>query len=235
MYKLIVFDLDGTLAEIGKGITLENLQLLKQLETLGAKIAICSGKPAFYLCGLLRQLELAEPIIIGENGAVIQIGVNLPPSDYFVLPYSQEASLTLDKIRMDLTKALGKTVWYQPNSVAFTVFPKNAQQFELIQNYIDSNKKSFIDVTVYRHSDSFDFTPTGINKKIALEYLSNITKILQAETIAVGDGVNDYPMFEYAAYSIGVNVKEPNKVNVNFENLTEGLNYLIKLYREKKC
>ena len=45
MIKLIVFDLDGTLAQLGNGIEPQNLELLRQLEEAGARIAICSGKP----------------------------------------------------------------------------------------------------------------------------------------------------------------------------------------------
>ena len=79
MMKLIVFDLDSTLAPVGKGILPETIQMLKEIEKSGIKIAICSGKPTFYTCGLMRQVELEDPILIGENGAVIQFGVDLPP------------------------------------------------------------------------------------------------------------------------------------------------------------
>ena len=56
MIKLAVFDLDGTLAELGEWIQPENVALLKKLEERGIRVAICSGKPAYYLCGLLRQV-----------------------------------------------------------------------------------------------------------------------------------------------------------------------------------
>ena len=69
MYKLIVFDLDGTLAALGKGIAPQSIAALRRLEDAGARIAICSGKPTYYLCGLMRQVELRAPVIVGENGA----------------------------------------------------------------------------------------------------------------------------------------------------------------------
>ena len=88
MIKLIVFDLDNTLAPVGKGILPETIQMLKEIEKSGIKIAICSGKPTFYTCGVMRQVELDDPILIGENGAVIQFGVDLPPRRYEVQKYS---------------------------------------------------------------------------------------------------------------------------------------------------
>ena len=67
--KLIVFDLDRTLADIGAGILPADIEALKALERKGARIAICSGKPTYYLCGFMRQVGLEQPILVGENGA----------------------------------------------------------------------------------------------------------------------------------------------------------------------
>jgi HAD superfamily hydrolase (TIGR01484 family) len=79
MHKLLVFDLDGTLAEIGKGMLPEDVAEFHRLERCGYRIAICSSKPVCYLCGFMRQVGLKDPILIGENGAVFQFGVELPP------------------------------------------------------------------------------------------------------------------------------------------------------------
>ena len=46
------------------------------------------------------------------------------------------------------------------------------------------------------------------------------------EIVAVGDGENDYPMFEYAGTAIGVNVKEEFRVHKNFATITDVLDYL---------
>ena len=72
MIKLVVFDLDGTLAPVGKSILPETLKRIKEIEERGIQIAICSGKPPFYLCGVMRQAGIANPVLVGENGAVIQ-------------------------------------------------------------------------------------------------------------------------------------------------------------------
>ena len=71
MHKLLVFDLDGTLAPVGKPMADDTLGLLRSLEKAGYRIAVCSGKPTYYLCGLLRQAGLDAPVLIGENGAVL--------------------------------------------------------------------------------------------------------------------------------------------------------------------
>ena len=231
MYKLIVFDLDGTLAALGKGIEPQNLALLKRLEEAGMRIAICSGKPTYYLCGFMRQVGLKAPILVGENGAVIQMGVDLPPKDYFVAPYSDAAKRSIRLLR-DAIEAAVPGMWYQPNEVGLTPFPRNDAEFDAVQGCIDALSDQIRDVIVYRHCDSFDITPEGITKKSGLARLGNLLGIAPEETIAVGDGVNDYPMFEYAGHAVGVNVKDADKVDVNFASAEEALGYLLTLMEE---
>lgn len=226
MIKLIVFDLDGTLAKLGKGITPEDLALLRRLEEAGARIAICSGKPTYYLCGFMRQAELRAPILVGENGAVIQFGVDLPPKDYFVAPYSADAQRSIDLLREALKKVV-PGMWFQPNEVGLTPFPRTDDEFERVQHCIDRLQPALHDVIVYRHCDSFDITPDGITKKSGLERLGKLLGISAEETAAVGDGVNDYPMFEYAGLAIGVNVKDAGKVSRNFASANEALRFLL--------
>ena len=89
---MIIFDLDSTLAPLGKGIGGKELEVLQNLEMMGVRIALCSGKTCDYLCGFLRQVGLKNPIMIGENGAVIRFGVDLPPKQYYRVPFSKEAT-----------------------------------------------------------------------------------------------------------------------------------------------
>lgn len=225
MTKLIVFDLDNTLAKIGKGIGAADIELLKQIEEKGIAIAIASGKPVNYLCGFIRQVGLEHPILMGENGAVIQFDVDLPPKQYYKLPYSELAKKTISFMREKIEERI-PDMWYQSNEVGLTPFPKSEEEFNIIEKILKENKNQLQDVVVYRHVDSFDITPMGIDKKRGLEYLGKLLNILPEETIAVGDGVNDYPMFEYAGKAIGVNVKEPDKVDENFSSVTKMLEYI---------
>lgn len=235
MYRLIAFDLDKTLADLGKGITQANIDKLKYLESRGATIAICSGKPTYYLCGFMRQVGLKKPVLIGENGACIQFGVDLPPQEEVIVDYPAQAKSVLAKIRMDLCAMFSEDIWLQPNAVCVTPFPKSRKAFERIQRYVDDNKSQFASVCVYRHVDSFDFIPMGINKKTALERLTAFMGITAMQTAAVGDGVNDYPMFEFADLAVGIRVADPNAVTVNLDTIDAALDYLIRTTEETIC
>ena len=131
MIKLIVFDLDNTLAPVGKGIKAETIERLREIEESGIQIAICSGKPTFYTCEVMRQAELNDPIMIGENGAVIQFGVDLPPRKYEVQTYSKEAKDTIHFLKGKIEEKLPH-VWFQPNEVGLTPFLTKQEEFDVI-------------------------------------------------------------------------------------------------------
>ncbi len=228
MVKLAVFDLDNTLAKIGKGISYGDIELLRELEQKGVRIAICSGKPAYYLCGFLRQVELREPILIGENGATLQFGVDLPPRESRILPHSDQAKRTIAFLKTVFDAAL-PDLWYQPNQVGLTPFPAKSEEFDEIEVLLHKHSSEIRDVTIYRHIDSFDIIPNGINKYAGVAYLGELLGISREETVAVGDGVNDYPMFDYAGHAVGVRVADESKVDRNFESITEALEYLLKI------
>ena len=225
-YKLIVFDLDNTLCPTGQGMTRESIDLMRALEESGARIAIASGKPTYYLCGFMRQIGLKEPVFVGENGAVIQIGVDLPPKDYVVMPYSAAAARSIALLREEITRAIGD-MWFQPNSTALTPFPRCEAEFDIIQGIIDRLQPQLEDIIIYRHADSFDITPCGITKESGVAHLGQMLGIAAEDTAAVGDGINDYPMFGYAGLALGVNVRDEDRVDRNFRHVDEAMRFLL--------
>lgn len=225
MIKLIVFDLDNTLAKHGKAILEADVKKLKKLEDKGIKIAICSGKPVHYLSGFLRQVGLKKPYLLGENGAVLQVDVQLPPKELYILPYSNVAKASLQKIKAQIDAAL-PGIWYQPNMVGVSPFPKCEEEFTVIEQILLDNEKDLQDVSVIRQIDCFDLIPTGVNKGAGVRFLAQYLSLSPEEIVAVGDGENDYPMFAYVGLALGVKVKEEDKVDKNFENISETLDYL---------
>lgn len=225
MIKLIVFDLDNTLAEHGKGIAATDIEKIKKLENKGIKIAICSGKPVHYLSGFMRQVGLKTPYLLGENGAVLQVNVELPPKELYILPYSMQAKESLAFIKSEIDAKL-PDIWYQPNMVGVSPFPKSQDEFDIIAELLEEKADQLQDIQVYRHPDCFDIIPVGIDKRAGVHFLAQKLSLMRDEIVAVGDSLNDYPMFAYAGLSLGVNVKDEKQVNKNFKTITEVLDYL---------
>jgi len=232
MHKLLAFDLDGTLAVVGKGMTIADSKKLIEIEAAGYTIAICSGKPTYYLCGFVRQLGLKNPVLIGENGAVFQFGIDLPPKKYEIYPYHEKAKSQRNRFKKLIDEKFGDKIWYQPNEVALSPFPKDEKTFEELQQLIDENKESLDELLVYRHIDCFDLSPKNINKYNGLEYLVELMEISREDTIAIGDGVNDIPMFAFADIAIGVGqfLKENNQCSEKpdfwFSDISKVLDFL---------
>lgn len=223
--KLIVFDLDGTLAPVGGPIAECTRQQLRQLEEKNVQIALCSGKPVFYLCGVMRQVGLHRPILLGENGAAMQVGIDLPPREHYTLPYSRAAKESLTAIRQALDEVL-PNLWYQPNQVGLTPFFRTQEENDTIAACIEHLGKRIVDVDIYPQGDCYDFTPTGISKAVGLQKLCAYLGVSVEETAAVGDGINDYPMFAAAGLSVGIGLKDPSLVDFNAADIAEALAYL---------
>ena len=225
MVRLIVFDLDSTLAPLGKGMGEKELELFREIEKKGVRIAICSGKTCDYLCGFMRQVGLEDAILIGENGAVVRYGVDLPPRHYHRISFPSETVAALREIKGLLEESFPH-IWFQPNKVGVTPFPTSEEEFEEIQKILNEWMKDKRGIHVFRHIDSFDIVPAGIDKTTGIRYVLEHMGITEKEIIAVGDGVNDYCMFEMAGHSVGVNVKEAYRVNKNCFSTLEMLEYL---------
>lgn len=231
---ICVFDLDGTLAQTGKGVKEEDRRLLFKIAEKGHRFAVCSGKPVYYLCGFMRELGIENPILIGENGAEIQFGIDLPPKQVFYLPVSERAKCNIRMLGERIGREFGEEIWCQPNEVCYTPFPKTQETFEKIAKFIRENPALTEGLSWYRHGDSFDFVPENINKFNALQYLSGLLGRSSEEFVAVGDGVNDYPMFAFAGCSLGINIAEAERVDRNFPCLTDALLFILQMRGENE-
>lgn len=226
MIKLVVFDLDGTLAPAYGSTPKKDLETLKLIEKSGVKIGICSGKPNYYISGYLRQADWGTPILMGENGSTIQFGTFTPPEFCCVLPHAEEAEQSITLLKKLIDEKI-PDMWYQPNSVALTPFPRKQEEFDIIDNIIEENRDKLKGITVYKHCDSFDIVLAGINKGAAVKFLCQKFGIEKHEVVTVGDGINDYSMFAESDNSIGINVPDKTKARYNVATLREALNLII--------
>ncbi len=233
MIQLAVFDLDGTLAPVGGPIPQRAAGLLLTLEKRGVKIALCSGKPVYYLSGLARQIGLEHPFLLGENGAVLQVGNHLPPALRRVIPVAEATLSDLKRLRTLFEERLGQ-LWYQPNEICLTPFPAKQEEFAAVEALLEENKELMQGLTVYRHSDCFDICPREVCKKNGVKLLCSVLGCPLSQVAAVGDGENDYSMFEIAALSLGIAPVSPQRVDRRFDSVIPALEYLLEQVTEKK-
>lgn len=227
MISYVVFDLDGTLAKIGAPVLQEDLALIHEIEKKGVGIAISSGKPTYYTCGFARQMGLSDPYLIGENGAVLQKGIELPPPLTRKSPIPEKTRRALKELRALLEEKFPDRLWFQPNETALTPFLAHVEDFPALRALFASFVKPDMELTVYEHCDCFDIAWSPLDKGEGIRLLSEVTGADPETMIAVGDWTNDYSMFAEAGFSIGINLPDPEKATVNVPCLRDALKLIL--------
>ncbi|MCA1321566.1 Cof-type HAD-IIB family hydrolase [Bacillus tianshenii] len=199
IYKLISFDVDGTIATAGQGAKRQVADSLVELEREGYTIVLNSGKNAAYLAGFARGLGLERPIVIGENGCII---LDVMKSEEIQMIGEMEAFTVVGS---QVAERFGDRVWRQPNQTALTIFPKNPSDVDELAAFMEEISQPYQDeINLYKHIDAVDILPKGADKGKALRELQARLGITKGETIAVGDSHNDIPMFAEAGKKVVV-------------------------------
>jgi HAD superfamily hydrolase (TIGR01484 family) len=216
--KLMAFDVDGTLSEHGTAIHPDVAAKLKYFETQGIRIALVSGKPAYYLAGLARGMGLSQAKLIGENGCVIFDSGTLDEI------HMANRHPVVDELEKKAQAYFKGSVWFQPNRIALTIFPKDKKKVPVIAEYvreqIESLKKN---VMMYEHVDAVDIVPVGVDKGTAMRKLMKELQLEKEDIIAFGDSENDLPMFEEAGTVIMIGKKLEFKNAFSFNTIEEAL------------
>lgn len=223
MFKLIAFDIDGTLAPHHKKASEDVINRLKKLESEGYQICLISGKPIGYVVGMSRQFGLNNPIVSGENGAVIYFGTDFPIKKEIKFEYDTNSQVLLEKYKKLINKKYKEFIWVQPNEVNFSFFVENEnvkKEIEMIT--IEFLKDSNFEY--YLHPDGcFDIVYKGVNKGWAINQIKKFLGYEFHQIISVGDGSNDVPMFAESLYAIGINRKD---TAVSVSNILEAFDVM---------
>ena len=229
MKKLIVFDLDGTLAESKSSLDAEMAALLHDLLGI-VKVAVISG-------GDWPQFERQLLSNLPHDERLVNLSL-LPTSGTKYFQYAGEwkklysEDFTADekeKIVSSLKKALGaagftvEKVWGEViedrgSQITFSALGQEAPLEEKDKWDLDFSKrkkiKAIVDTLIPEFSvrmggaTSIDVTKPGIDKAYGLKKLRDLLDISLQEMIFIGDalfvGGNDYPAVEAGVVSIPV-------------------------------
>lgn len=232
MYKLVVFDVDDTLAEIDTPMEKSTIELLQKLIDKGIPVGLASGKPAMYLSGFARQSGLKIPVIIGENGLEVYLGHGFPPKKYISVGITEEQKRLLAKLDAEThAQAFAERTFFQPNAFNVTCFYSDESSKKEIVDFFNSKmqEEEYKQFELFVHSDAAEVVVKGINKGHALRQTAKELGITTNEIIAVGNGSNDIPMFEAVGYSYGINLKPQyqEKANKLFTNVDDAIEDII--------
>jgi len=262
-YKLIACDMDGTLLDPNREISPGNLAAIRKVLDLGVIFTISTGRPVQAAQRYQEVLQLKTPIITYNGGMivtpdgdevlyernldpkaaaeVIRLGHKLGApqniwsenrlyslhADIWSIGYAGFAKEELHVIKeseIDQIAAQGiaKILWYD-ELPKVEAYQETLRQTDLEHVHFFTSSPDFLEIVDSR-----------VSKATALQFLGEYHGISPAEMIAIGDGMNDISMLEYAGLAIAME-NAPDAVKavadwITRSNTEDGVAYALEKY-----
>ncbi|VEU59464.1 YcsE-related riboflavin metabolism phosphatase [Mesomycoplasma neurolyticum] len=229
-YKLIVFDIDGTLLPFGvESLSAKTKKMVHELKEKGYVVVFATGRE-FVTIGTLLD-DIPVDYFIGANGAFIY-DLNKKEvvfENKIILSEFQTLSNFLEKFNCEYSVMTDKwgyfsdghdlDTWFlSPHKENFknlceltcdeeplhlVTIRANDKSFKnTVQEFIDKNNLN-MEINA-QWSKGFFIGPKNTNKATGLKKLYKFTKITLDEMIAFGDSSNDVEMLSEVGYSVAL-------------------------------
>lgn len=222
----IFLDLDGTLFNAKKEVSVRNQESLKKCMDQGIDVYLISGRPIFFVEEMARQMD-ARVHAIGFNGAYYRLEDTLydwPISDKDLKKLIQWMKLcSIEKYYIKGDHALycsddDPRFTYDDLSekINLDVF-KNVQEFSnfkqaiykvLVIDLEPSHLQQLVELCkddfaiTSSHAQSLDITCKGVDKGKAIQQIASLKGYAKEHILCMGDGLNDQSMLEQAGYKV---------------------------------
>lgn len=233
-YKLLAFDLDGTLTTSEKKISSRTREAIYAARRAGCTIALASGRPVYGIMPVAKELELESLggyILAYNGGCIIDCKTGniiydkkIPSSlnagicqfamerSYGILTYEDDCVITNQKdnryvqIEAGINHLEVKQIDHLDTHVTF---PVNkfliTEDPETVENAIPDVRKAFPELNVFTSAPFFmEIVPQNIDKADTLDYLLKHLGLDISELAAFGDGGNDINMLKHSALGIAM-------------------------------
>lgn len=231
-YKVITFDLDGTLAESKQSVTIEMATLLSRLSSV-TKVAIISGGdwPQFkkQLIPALMQQEVvldnfilcptcATKMYVYQNNDWEQLySLNLSDDDHAKIKLAFDIALKITGLMP--SRIYGAQVEDRGSQITFSALGQEAPLEEKMKWDPDFSKRKILKIELEKllsgfsirlgGSTSIDITTDGIDKAYGIRQIAKYTDSSVNEMFFIGDAIfpdgNDYPITTTGCDFVSVN------------------------------
>lgn len=232
-YKLLAFDLDGTLTNSDKIITPDTKAAIMEAMEAGASVVLASGRPVYGIMPLAKELGLDKKggYILAYNGGCIidcktmeVVYEKKVPQELVarVCDYARDRKLTILTYEGDMIIASGENEYVEeearinhlPVKVigdmgAHIDFSINkfliTEHPDVVLAEIEGVKERFPELNVFRSAPFFmEIVPPDIDKAYSLSRLLEKMGLVRADLAAFGDGDNDASMLAYAGCGVAM-------------------------------
>lgn len=233
-YKVLAFDLDGTLTNSEKKVTERTRNAIYAAREAGSTIVLASGRPVYGIMPVAEELELNKygGYILACNGGCIvdcknneviydrkipdeyvsQICQFALKRNYAILTYEGNCVITNKKenkyvqIEAEINHLPVKQI---ENIDTYIRFPVNkfliTEDPEIIAKELPNVRAAFPDLNAFTSAPFFmEIVPPDIDKAYTLKYLLGILGYTNDRLAAFGDGGNDMIMLREAGIGIAM-------------------------------
>ncbi len=229
--KLIAIDMDDTLLDSELRLTRRTVEAIGAAQERGIAVAIATGRMYCSALPFARQLAMDVPIIT-YNGGMIRHPKNdamiwhqqidkeiaakiislFKKNGWYLQSYVDDKLYVAERCReVEIYEELAKV---EAIALGEAFYEMNAAPTKMLA-MAEADLLGEIEATVNREIGEGIFTATSkptylelthpeVNKGRALAILAEELGITQAETMAIGDSNNDYPMLEYAGIGVAM-------------------------------
>ena len=187
--KLLITDVDGTLTNEDKTLSIHALEGIELAKRAGLKVGLASALPHVILKHLAIYLGV-EPIIIGESGGVVEVYDKI-----VILGDKDEAIKALNHLRR-VFNGMVKERWSNKCRLTDIALERTVPYSKICEAVKGFNVK-IVDTKYAYHIIS-----SGIDKGVGLKMACSMLNIDPSEIAVVGDSDGDIEMFEVAGVKL---------------------------------
>lgn len=244
--RLIAIDIDGTLIDDEYNVSDNTIETIRTLKENGTEVALVTGRAHCGAKKVMDELGISLPIISHNGGKVtledgtIILNEKFPISSIEeVLEHGQKNDIYM-KVYIDdcfyVTVDNGMTKWSaKKHNMKYKVVENLNKdiheeinllilfyEHEISQDHLEEFSHLNVEVTT-SFPKAIELIPRGVSKALGLSHLKDHLKIKQDEILAIGNGLNDLSMLEFAG--IGIAMKNSDQILLdNYDNISEFTN-----------
>ncbi|MBP1996094.1 Cof-type HAD-IIB family hydrolase [Paenibacillus eucommiae] len=243
-YKIVFFDIDGTLINGHKQIPQDTIEAIKQLKASNIHVVIATGRSPYHLKPIAEEVGIdsyisfngsivvhqgelihRQPISVHSLQALDQMAksnshplVYLGDEGYYA-NHDQHPHILETFHELNIQPPAYNPDYWKDNSIfQVMMYCQHNEELSYVQVDEEGTAQSVPDVKAVRwHALSVDIIPAVGSKARGIEALLNHMGISPAEAVAFGDALNDREMLSYVGMGIAMgNALDELKALANF-------------------
>ncbi len=227
-YKIVFFDIDGTLVNDEKVIPADAVAAIKQLKDHGVEPVIATGRAPYFIQPLLEQLQIDSYVCL--NGSyVVYKGQPIfkhPIPKHILEKFVQTATANKHSLVYEGEHQFGTNAEADP-FVAEAVLslkvglpeynPDIWKEQDIMQIFLhcESGEEHLYDELrndfnlIRWHKKAMDVLPLGVSKALGIKAMLEKLGLSMTDAAAFGDGLNDKEMLEAVGFGVAMGNSHP--------------------------